>query len=93
MNYDEVIRLAELFSNNSDESRQIINTTLNGLDNEGLIDVLETSREVLFDNSGDEGLVTAVTHLIELVYAEQSSRIVGTFLSKATDKVTSLFKK
>lgn len=93
MTYDEVVRLAELFNNGSDISRQIINTHFRELDNDGLIDLMETCREVLFDNSGDEGLVIAVTHLMELVQAEQSTRIVGTFITKATEKVTSLFKR
>ena len=93
MKYDEVIKLAELFENGSDASRHILNNTFRELDNEGLIDVMETSREVLFDNTGDEALTKAVMQLMELVQMEQSNRVVGTFFTKATDKVTSLFKK
>lgn len=93
MKYDEVMKLAELFENGSDASRIIINQTFRDLDNEGLIDVMETSREVLYDNTGDEALTKAVMHIMELVQMEQSNRIVGTFFTKATDKVTSIFKK
>lgn len=82
MQYDEVIKLAELLENGSDASRQILNSTFRELDNEGLIDILETCREVLFDNSGDDELTKLVFQLMELVHAEQSNRIVKSGFSK-----------
>ncbi len=89
MSYDQVIRLAELLWKNDSVSREEINSVIRGLDNESFIDILETSREVLHDNSGDDLLTKQVVKLIEYIYAEQSSRLVSNGLSKFLN----IFKK
>ncbi len=83
------MRLAELLWNSDSASREEFNSRIKGLDNESFIDILETSREVLHDNSGDDLLTEQVLKLIEFIYAEQSSRIVSGGLSKFLD----IFKK
>ncbi len=89
MTYDEVVKLAELLWKNDSTSREEFNSIIKGLDNESFIDILETSREVLHDNEGDELLSAQVVKLIEYIYAEQSSRIVSGGLSKFLN----IFKK
>lgn len=89
MKYDEIVELARLFQMNSKESRQILNMTISGLDNDGLIDTMETCREILFENSGDEELTLTVIHFMELIQAEQSTRITQNLFSK----VGKFFKK
>ena len=89
MSYDQVIKLAELLWKNDFASREEFNSVIKGLDNESFIDILETAREVLHDNSGDDLLTKQVVKLIEFIYAEQSSRIVSGGLSKFLN----IFKK
>jgi hypothetical protein len=89
MSYDQVVRLAELLWNNNSASREEFNSIIKALDNEGFVDILETAREVLHDNSGDDLLTKQVVKLIEYIYAEQSSRLVGDGISKFLN----IFKK
>ena len=83
------MKLAELLWNSDSASREEFNSRIKGLDNESFIDILETSREVLHDNSGDDLLTEQVLKLIEYIYAEQSSRLVSDGLSKFLN----IFKK
>ena len=89
MTYDEVVRLAELLWNNDSASREEFNSRIKGLDNEGIVDILETCREVMYDNSGDDLLTKQVLKLIEYIYAEESTRVLGSGISK----FLSIFKK
>jgi len=89
MSYDQVIKLAELLWRNNSVSREEFNSVIKEFDNESFIDILETAREVLNDNSGDDLLTKQVVKLIEYIYAEQSSRLVSDGLSK----FLSIFKK
>ena len=89
MTYDEVVDMANQFRFGSKESKKTVALTITGLDNDGLIDLLETSREVIFDNSGDDRLTLAMMDLVAFINAEQSSRIV----TSTFDKLGNFFKK
>jgi len=89
MNYDEVIDMANMFRFGSKEAKQTVALTVTGLDNDGLIDLLETSREILFENSGDDNLTLAMGDFVEFIHAEQSSRIITSTFSK----IGNFFKK
>jgi len=85
MKYDEIIELAKMLRFGSTEAKFTAGTQIHTLDNDGLVDVLETSREILFENSDDDEIISSVTHMISFIYAEQSNRIVKSGFGKVVD--------
>jgi len=66
-NYNLVMRMAtDLCYGDKDTKIQVGKTIIN-TDPDEMINILETCREVIFDNSGDDKLTYATNHLVDFV--------------------------
>lgn len=73
--YDEVSKMAMDLAKGTLEQRKEIANLIRRSDSEELVNILEVSREVGFDNSGDEDLFKAIVSLIDFVQMDIATRV------------------
>jgi len=73
--YDEVSKMAMDLSYGSFEQKKEVTDLVRRSDSEELVNILEVSREVGFDNSGDDKLFKAIEDLIVFIQMDMATRI------------------
>jgi len=73
--YDEVSNMAMDLASGTLEERKKVIDLIRRSDSEELVNILEVSREVGFDNSGDEDLFKAIVSLIDFIQMDMATRI------------------
>jgi len=73
--YDDVVLMATHLVSGSIEERGIIIQKIRRSDPEQLVNILEVSREVAFDNTGDEKLFEATNFLIRYIQMDMALRV------------------
>jgi len=66
--YDEVSKMALDLIYGTDDQKHAITNELNKIGIDEIENILEVSREVIFDNSGDDRLSFATNCLIDYIY-------------------------
>ncbi len=74
--YDEVTKMAMDLSYGTLEQKKEVKDLIRKSDPEELVNVLEGSREVGFDNSGDDDLFQAIINLIDFIQMDLTTRIL-----------------
>lgn len=72
--YDQVSKMALDLFYGTDEQKRTIAKMLRDADIDEMENILEVSREVAFDNTGDDKLLFATTCLIEYIYVTLGMR-------------------
>jgi len=88
-NYDEVLQMAMHLKFGTPEQKLVIVETIENLDSEGIENILEECREIMFDNIGDEQVTKSTCYLVQFIQTNMTTRIIN----KAFLKITNIFKK
>ena len=66
-NYDQIIKMANDLSFGDKNTKALTGKLITETDPDEMINILETCREIIFENSGDDKLILATTHLVDFV--------------------------
>jgi len=66
-NYDRVMKMANDFCYGDRTTQALIGKSITETDPNEMINILETCREIIFENSGDDKLTYATTQLVDFV--------------------------
>lgn len=73
--YDVVTKMAKDLSYGTFEQKKEVTDMIRKSDSEELVNILEVSREVGFDNTGDDDLFQAIVNLIDFIQMDLATRI------------------
>ena len=80
--YEEVMQMALNLKFGSDLQKNDVVSTIQNLDSEGLVNILEESRGIANDNTGDRRVSMAIEYLINFIYSDLQTRLINSGLSK-----------
>ena len=80
--YDEVMQMAENLKFGSDLQKNEVVRTLENLDSEGLVNILEEARGIANDNTGDEQISRSIEYLINFIYSDLQTRFINSKLQR-----------
>ena len=66
----------------SDLQQNEVVRTIENLDSEGLVNILEEARGIANDNTGDKQVSRAIEYLINFIYSDLQTRLINKGLSK-----------
>jgi len=66
-NYNQVIKIANDLCYGDKNTKALIGKSITETDPDEMINILETCREIIFENSGDDKLTYATSHLVDFV--------------------------
>jgi len=82
--HEKISKMAMELIYGTDEQKKITAEILMGSDIDEIVNVLEVSREVVFENSGDEKLSFATTCMIDFIYQILAiRRMKGSYIRNA----------
>ena len=66
-NYNQVMQMAIELCFGDKNTKALLGKSIAETDPDEMINILETCREIIFDNSGDDKLTYATSHLVDFV--------------------------
>ncbi len=66
-NYNQIMKMANDLSFGDKNTKALIGKLITESDSDEMINILETCREIIFENSGDDKLTYATNHLVDFV--------------------------
>ena len=66
-NYNQVLKMANDLCYGDKNTKALIGKSIIETDPDEMINILETCREIIFENSGDDKLTYATSHLVDFV--------------------------
>jgi len=76
------MQMAENLKFGSDLQKNEVVRTLENLDSEGLVNILEEARGIANDNTGDEQISSAIEYLINFIYSDLQTRFINSKLQR-----------
>lgn len=73
--YNDVVLMATHLSSGTLDQSKVVTDLILRSDSEELVNILEVSREVAFDNTGDDELYLAVNNLINFIQMHIATRV------------------
>jgi len=73
-NYNQVMQMANDLCYGDKDTKALVGRSITDTDPDEMINILETCREIIFDNSGDDKLTYATSHLVDFVQVNLAIR-------------------
>jgi len=73
--YDKVMKMATDFASDNFQQRKQVTDLIARSDSEELVNILEVSRGIAFDNTGDDDLYQAVSSMINFIQMSMAVRM------------------
>lgn len=75
--YDEIVALAKALCTGTTDEAEVVYNKVKNFTGDDFVDVLETSREILHENSGDDELISKMNRFLELVATQYTKRLMN----------------
>lgn len=75
--YDEILAMSVSLTTGSVEESDLVQKKVKNFTGDDFVDVLEISREILHDNSSDDGLIYKMNRFLELVATQYTMRLMN----------------